>query len=106
MASQESIDQLTQIMTQMQRTLLTIPNNITQLQNQQSQFIQNLVLPQNGPQHLQPNPPNNPPPNLLPPFILPQNQLDPVKDELEKIESILLKAGKAAKMTNQPTETE
>ena len=126
MASQESVDQLTQMITQMQQTVLTMQTNITQLQNQQSQLIQNFVLSQNGPQHLQPDKPNDPPVNPLshinspinslsrinpptnplshinPSAILSQNQPDPVKDELEKIESILLKTGKAA---TQPTET-
>ena len=100
MASQESVDQLTQLMTQMQQTMLTMQTNITQLQTQQqNQPIQNPALP-NDPQHLQPDPLNGPPANPIPqvnPFpnaILPQNQPNPMQDKLEKIESVLRKTGK------------
>ena len=41
MASQESIDQLAQMMAQMQQTMLTMQTNITQLQTQQNQPIPN-----------------------------------------------------------------
>ena len=85
MASQESVDQLTQLMTQMQQTMLTMQTNITQLQTQQNQPIPNPALP-NDPQHLQPDPLNGPLVNLLPQInllpnaILPQNQPDPMQD--------------------------
>ena len=39
MASQESVDQLTQFKTQMQQTMLTMQTNITQLQTQPNQPI-------------------------------------------------------------------
>ena len=93
MASQESVDQLTQLMTQMQQTMLTMQTNITQLQTQQHQPIPNPVDPQLDPLN---GPPVNPIPqiNPLPNAILPQNQPDPMQDKLEKIESVLRKTGK------------
>ena len=100
MASQESVDQLTQLMTQIQQTMLTMQTNITQLQTQQqNQSIQNPAL-LNDPQHEQPVLLNGPPVNRLsqinplPNAILPQNQPDPMQDKLEKIESVLRKTGK------------
>ena len=71
MASQKSIDQLSQLMTQMQQTMLTMQTNITQLQTQLNQPIPNPILLQNDPQ---PDLLNGPPLNPLPnPIIQPQN---------------------------------
>ena len=96
MASQESVDQLTQLMAQMQQTMLTVQNNIVQLQNQQNQPPPNVNLPidpqfdpLNDPP-VDPLPPANPHPNI----VLPQNQPNPMQDKLEKIESALRKTGK------------
>ena len=96
MASQESIDQLTQMMAQMQQTMLTMQTNITQLQTQQNQPIPNAALPVDP----QLDPLNNPPVNPLshinplPNAVLPPNQPDPMQDKLEKIENVFRKTGK------------